>query len=133
MRKFGRLAVVFAALAALFGLNQGSAFALESYCTYNDGDDGGKSCWIYHENSSGGRVDMVYFEAYGEKLHISDYEANGEGVVAYVNGTPYYWTKGNQTGYVWNLSFAEGASITLKSCQTDGAAEYDCHTEYAVA
>ncbi|MGW4201270.1 hypothetical protein [Streptomyces sp. NPDC004726] len=122
-----------AALFAMFALSQGSASALERYCTYNDGDAGGRSCWIYHENSRGIRVDMVYFEAYGEKLHISDYEANGEGVVAYVNGTPYYWTRGNQTGFTWNLSFAEGTTITLTSCQTNGTREYDCHTEYPIA
>ncbi|MFH0172595.1 hypothetical protein ACIA6D_02440 [Streptomyces cacaoi] len=134
MRNLGRIAVVFAAVAGLFGLVQSPAFAIEATCSYNDGDDGGKSCWIYHQNKAGSRVDMVYFWSYGEQLTLSDYDANGEGVMAYVNGVEYWWTRGNQTGYTWNLSFAEGTTVKITSCQTDGTKDpYDCHTEYAIA
>ncbi|MFI6284986.1 hypothetical protein ACIBCM_09545 [Streptomyces sp. NPDC051018] len=134
MRKPGRIATVAVAAGALFALNQGSALAIEAGCWTNDGDPGGKSCRIYHQGPGNIRVDMVRFMSYGEQLTLSDYAANGEGVMAIVNGEKYYWSGGAGTGTTFNLSFAEGTRVTLTSCQTRSDRDpYDCHTEQAVA
>ncbi|MFJ9721712.1 hypothetical protein ACIRP3_03100 [Streptomyces sp. NPDC101209] len=133
MRKLGRLALVFAAFAALFGLQQGNAYALEATCFTADGDAGGKSCYIWHEDSSGHHVDSVKFDALGEYLTITDLVANGEGVAAYVNGVRYPGQSAAYGPVQYNLSIADGTSVKLESCQTDNGKEYDCHTEWAVA
>ncbi|MGW3241651.1 hypothetical protein [Streptomyces sp. NPDC001070] len=132
MRKLGRLVVVLAALAACFGLNQGSAFAMEAFCFANDGDAGGVSCYIYHEED-GYHVDSVKFDAWGEILTINDLVANGEGVAAYINGVRYPGQPSAYGPVQYNLSIAEGTRVEVTSCQTDAGREYDCHTEWATA
>jgi hypothetical protein len=133
VRKVGRFVVVFAAMGALFGLNQGSATAMEAFCFTNDGDDGGKSCYIYHEDKDGNHVDSVKFDAWGEILTVNDLVANGEGVVAYVNGDRYPGMPSAYGPQRYDLSIKEGTSVELKSCQIKDGREYDCHTEWAVA
>ncbi|MCL6670125.1 hypothetical protein [Streptomyces panaciradicis] len=68
----GRAALVFAAFAALFGLQQGNACALEATCFTADGDAGGKCCYVWHQDSTGQRVDSVKFDALGECLTIAE-------------------------------------------------------------
>ncbi|MCX5314033.1 hypothetical protein [Streptomyces sp. NBC_00154] len=134
MRTLSKLALVGALSASFVGLMPANALALEANCySAAPADPDGVSCVIYHENAAGSHVDRVYFEAYGEVLHLSDYWANGEGVVAYVNGVSYYLTTGADTTKDVNLSFTEGARVQITSCQTDKGTEYDCHTEYATA
>ncbi|MET8291343.1 hypothetical protein ABZV80_40070 [Streptomyces sp. NPDC005132] len=128
MRKFGRLVVVLAALAACFGLTQTSASAMEAFCFNDDGDAGGRSCYIYHE-ADGHHVDSVKFEALGEYLTINDLVSDGKGVAAYVNGVRYPGQSSVYGPVTYNLTISEGTTVVLTSCQTDNGTEYDCHTE----
>ncbi|MGH3118670.1 MAG: hypothetical protein ACRDQ2_16465 [Gaiellales bacterium] len=129
-----KLTLVGVLSASFVGLMPANALALEASC-FGAGvsDPDGVSCLIAHEDSAGNRVDRVYFDAYGEVLHIADYAANGEGVVAYVNGIPYYLTTGANTDRTVNLNYTEGTRLPITSCQTNNGNEYDCHTEYATA
>ncbi|MFI5809045.1 hypothetical protein [Streptomyces sp. NPDC051561] len=132
MRKFSRVAVVFAASVALVGLNQGSASALEAHCWTADSDDGGKSCQIWHE-ANGAHVDSVRFNSYGETLWVYDLVSDGKGVTAFVNGREYPGRPSDYGPVEYNLSIAEGTKVELTSCQTDNGRVYDCHTEWAIA
>ncbi|MEU3243256.1 MULTISPECIES: hypothetical protein [unclassified Streptomyces] len=132
MRKLGRLVVVLAALAASFGLTQGSASALVAFCYNDDGDAGGRSCSIYHE-ADGYRVDSVKFDAYGEHLTVNDLVTDSKGVAAYVNGVRYPGQPSDYGPVTYNLSISEGTKVVLTSCQTNNGKEYDCHSENAIA
>ncbi|MER6994213.1 hypothetical protein [Streptomyces sp. NPDC000410] len=134
-RGLGRMALVGAIAAGPIATTHGSAYALTYECwdTGDTTDPGGRSCLIRHQNAAGMNVDYAYFNAYDETLTLSDYEANGEGVVAYVEGNRFPLTSGANTSYTWDLDYAEGTSVMLKSCQTDNGSEYDCKTVYAIA
>ncbi|MEV6104509.1 hypothetical protein AB0M28_07290 [Streptomyces sp. NPDC051940] len=132
MRKFGRTGVVLMAMAGMFVLNQGTAQALETYCWAEDGDAGGVSCQIWHE-ADGQHVDSVKFDAYGEHLTIYDLVEDGKGVMAEVNGQPYWGAPSAYGPIEFNLSIAEGTKVTLTSCQTNNGSVYDCASRTATA
>ncbi|MFF1833438.1 hypothetical protein ACFVXE_04375 [Streptomyces sp. NPDC058231] len=138
------MSVVTASAVALFGAMSGVSYAWTqplSLCDGSADDAGGVDCHVrfYTDNSYLEEAGIGYFTAYGEQLTAKDSHADGFGVYAQAT-----WAAGGQSGEVRatggsggtksvNLSFPEGAKITLKVCQTDNGGLYNCLSVTATA
>ncbi|MDF6040763.1 hypothetical protein LRD69_00975 [Streptomyces sp. JH14] len=144
MRRLARMSVVAVSAAALFAAMSGVSYAWTqplSLCEGSEKDAGGVDCNVgfWTDLSYLDKAGSGWFTAYGEGLTAWDQHADGYGV--YAKAT---WAAGGQSGEVWatggsgdsksvDLSFPEGAKITLKVCQTDNGGLYNCLSVTATA